>query len=468
MCARRRCSETPLPPAPCAPPPASLPQLEPPEVVALTGAETVAEMPMLVDMASRRVINRVGKVEPVILPCTQFTFFAILDSVQRVQFVGFSRDFRNTLRRILFRQPDKAYYYMSVDMGESEPEHLAKVQRAWMADMGRVPDGNQPQNEAGWIGPSVCGTTVGDTFTPSADLARQSVSAIMETLRKRGLHEDFEFDKIALSEGMLELLPVEEQTHVEETAETSEADDPVKDLYYLCTRNKNNRDLPEPDPVDIAARAKERGEWIAAWRAKTGGEKTYEFNPQPVLNTAEYRVRTDGHEQACHRPERTSTGLKFSTTVEVIDTVKPSRSHAHTMGEDDDEETPSHTLAHIAAAQEAGTSRPDDAVAPRRSTAHHDDDDEEHHHHHHAPHVATTIAAEAPTVASAAPASAAEAASESASAAPLVVPPPEAAPEAAPLTAAAAEPLAAEAEAVPGIPPAAGGTVAAESSFSWV
>ena len=58
----------------------------------------------LKDLASRRIIGRDGTVDPVVLPCTMYTCFAVLDFVQRVQFVGFSRDMRNTLRKILVHQ----------------------------------------------------------------------------------------------------------------------------------------------------------------------------------------------------------------------------------------------------------------------------------------------------------------------------------------------------------------------------
>ncbi len=42
---------------------------------------------------------------------SQAWVLAVYDSNQKLQYVGFSRDLRNTLRTLLGRRPDKAHYY---------------------------------------------------------------------------------------------------------------------------------------------------------------------------------------------------------------------------------------------------------------------------------------------------------------------------------------------------------------------
>jgi hypothetical protein len=37
--------------------------------------------------------------------------FAVYDAHQKLQYVGFSRDLRNSLRTLLGRRPDKAFFY---------------------------------------------------------------------------------------------------------------------------------------------------------------------------------------------------------------------------------------------------------------------------------------------------------------------------------------------------------------------
>ena len=246
-------------------------RLEPPEVRALSGHDTVSEMPQLKDMASRRIITLAGKVDPVVLPGTQYTCFAILDFVQKVQFVGFSKDLRNTLRKIVARQPEKAFFYMSIDMADSSPEHLSAVHRAWLSEMDGVPVGNQPDNEASWIGPISCG---------DAAAAKARAAAVMEQLAtKRGLKESFEFDPALMAQGQLDVLPTKEQARVLVTNSGDCLDD--MDLWWLATRNKAERNAVSPNPTDIATRAKAATSWIADWRKASGGEATFPGNPAP-------------------------------------------------------------------------------------------------------------------------------------------------------------------------------------------
>ena len=48
---------------------------------------------------------------PAVPADTQATVFAVYDANQKLQYVGFSRDLRNSLRTLLGRRPDKAFFY---------------------------------------------------------------------------------------------------------------------------------------------------------------------------------------------------------------------------------------------------------------------------------------------------------------------------------------------------------------------
>lgn len=52
-----------------------------------------------------------GYFTPEIPEGTQGTVFAVFDDAKKLQYVGFSKDLRNTLRTVFGRRPDKAFFY---------------------------------------------------------------------------------------------------------------------------------------------------------------------------------------------------------------------------------------------------------------------------------------------------------------------------------------------------------------------
>jgi hypothetical protein len=52
-----------------------------------------------------------GYINPEIPEETEASVFAIFDENKKLQFVGFSKDLRNSLRTVFSRRPEKAFFY---------------------------------------------------------------------------------------------------------------------------------------------------------------------------------------------------------------------------------------------------------------------------------------------------------------------------------------------------------------------
>ena len=52
-----------------------------------------------------------GYVDPDVVPGTVATVFSVYDNHQKLQYIGFSKDLRASLRTVLGRRPDKAVFF---------------------------------------------------------------------------------------------------------------------------------------------------------------------------------------------------------------------------------------------------------------------------------------------------------------------------------------------------------------------
>ncbi len=57
------------------------------------------------------VVSVQGYIQPEIPAATEATVFAIYDQSKTLQYVGFSKDLRNSLRTVFSRRPDKTHLY---------------------------------------------------------------------------------------------------------------------------------------------------------------------------------------------------------------------------------------------------------------------------------------------------------------------------------------------------------------------
>lgn len=58
-----------------------------------------------------RLLVRQGMIQPEVPAGTQASVFAVFDDRKKLQFVGFSKDVRNSLRTVFSRRPDRAFFY---------------------------------------------------------------------------------------------------------------------------------------------------------------------------------------------------------------------------------------------------------------------------------------------------------------------------------------------------------------------
>lgn len=52
-----------------------------------------------------------GYIDPPVPEGTEASVFAVFDANKKLQYVGFSRDLRNSLRTVFGRRPDKVFYH---------------------------------------------------------------------------------------------------------------------------------------------------------------------------------------------------------------------------------------------------------------------------------------------------------------------------------------------------------------------
>jgi len=145
------------------------------------------------------VVNDKGWVFPVAPPGTQASVFAVYDASEQIQYIGFSKELRNSLRTLLGRRPElcvsyKALHYAVLDQGD-----MVKQRSAWIAELGTAPPGNSDAAEtAAWQAARVLG---------SPDEAAKAFDALQAALRARGVTEGLEADTNALKDGKLDLAP---------------------------------------------------------------------------------------------------------------------------------------------------------------------------------------------------------------------------------------------------------------------
>lgn len=136
---------------------------------------------------------------PVAPPGTQASVFAVLDAQERVQYIGFSKELRNSLRTLLGRRPElcvsyKALHYAVLDQGD-----MVKQRAAWIAELGAAPPGNADAAEtAAWQAAKPLG---------GPEEAGKAFTALEAALRARGVTEGLEPDAIAAQAGKLDLAP---------------------------------------------------------------------------------------------------------------------------------------------------------------------------------------------------------------------------------------------------------------------
>ncbi|GFH23933.1 uncharacterized protein HaLaN_21633 [Haematococcus lacustris] len=170
---------------------------EPPAQPPVSGS---ADLPLpLSSLEFHPIINTQGLVVP---PANtgKAWVFAIYDGGQKLQYIGFSQNMRNTLRTLLGRRTEKAHYFRQPWCASVTPGL-----RRWAA----------PPWATNWQQPVDAGAISARGKRGAAeDLARQ----IVEQLKMRGCSEEWVPNPSLMDQGVVEFLPAKGLTPEEEAA----------------------------------------------------------------------------------------------------------------------------------------------------------------------------------------------------------------------------------------------------------
>lgn len=92
--------------------------------IASTGNSSI---PALNDLPLISYISGQGRITPPVEAKTQATVFAVFDSKKKIQYVGFSKDVRNSLRTLIGRRPELCYYYKLFHLEELDQTKMLEV-----------------------------------------------------------------------------------------------------------------------------------------------------------------------------------------------------------------------------------------------------------------------------------------------------------------------------------------------------
>ena len=133
---------------------------------------------------------------PVTPAGTQASVFAVYDASEKIQYIGFSKELRNSLRTLLGRRPELCVSFKALHYAVLDQDDMMKQRAAWLAELGAPPPGNAAAAE----------TAAWQAARPVDDVAK-AFEALQATLRSRGVTEGLEADPTAAAAGKLDLAP---------------------------------------------------------------------------------------------------------------------------------------------------------------------------------------------------------------------------------------------------------------------
>ncbi|CAL8471625.1 g11167 [Coccomyxa elongata] len=166
------------------------------------------------------ILNLQGMIEPEVPAGTAASVFAIFDEGKKLQFVGFSKDLRNSLRTVFSRRPDKAFFYKAINLPQLDQNEMVAIRTAWFEEVGGAPTGNKLAMERkAWSEPVAAGAISerGRQQAAESQAAEQLVQ-----IKARGCKEEFIAKPDLLAEGKVDFEPAAALTE-EELAARREA-----------------------------------------------------------------------------------------------------------------------------------------------------------------------------------------------------------------------------------------------------
>ncbi|WIA16386.1 hypothetical protein OEZ86_007875 [Tetradesmus obliquus] len=180
-----------------------------------------AAMPKLSDLPLQAIINPQGFVSPEIVPGSAAAVFSVYDEGQKLQYIGFSKELRGSLRTLLGRRPDKAFYFKAVQLPVLDQEHMLALRQAWFDECGAPPPGNKLALERKAWQSAVDAGAISARAKPAA--AAEKAAALQAALKARGCKEEFVPDPELMADGQVDFLQQGDAGAQQAAAAASEA-----------------------------------------------------------------------------------------------------------------------------------------------------------------------------------------------------------------------------------------------------
>lgn len=177
--------------------------------------------PLLNDLPLNSFINSHGRIVPPVPPNTQATVFAVLDKNKKVQYIGFSKDLRNSLRILMGRRPEFCYFYKMYNLPALDQQIMMATRNQWMSELGVAPEGNtDPTQRKFWEQPADAGS-ISERGRVAA--AKAKARTMQQMLVDRGIKEEMVYDPKLLEEGKCDVLPSQESYDDPDAASKAES-----------------------------------------------------------------------------------------------------------------------------------------------------------------------------------------------------------------------------------------------------
>ncbi|DBA83438.1 TPA: hypothetical protein ACH3X2_006375 [Trebouxia sp. C0005] len=147
------------------------------------------------------IINTQGLIQPLIPTASQAAVFAVYNDRKQLQYVGFSKDLYNSLRTLLGRRPDKAFFYKAVHLPTLDQKQMIDIRTAWFEECGGPPPGNKLALErTAWQQPVSAGAI---SERGKLQAAEEQLKVLLAQIQQRGCKEDFQPDAALMKDGQV-------------------------------------------------------------------------------------------------------------------------------------------------------------------------------------------------------------------------------------------------------------------------
>lgn len=175
------------------------------------------------------IINEQGYISPNVDESAKGFVFAIYDELQKLQYIGFSKDLRSSLRTLFGRRPDKAWYYRVACLPTLDQQAMIKLREQWFEEVGGAPKGNKLALERNqWQQPVDAGA-ISERGKQGA--AESTAKALLEIIKNRGCVEEFVPVPELLADGQVDFQQISSISKEEAAKQRSDAAAAEKLMY---------------------------------------------------------------------------------------------------------------------------------------------------------------------------------------------------------------------------------------------